>query len=60
MLAIALRDRSRRFRLRAMDDSISGKCTIFIALAGVRMLLVRSPMWFWTLGVAMGVFEGSA
>ncbi len=48
-----------------LDDRIGAKNTIVIALCGligfgVPLLLVESKMWFWIVGLPLGVFMGPA
>lgn len=46
-----------------LDDGIGARATLTAALAGLiaasaAVLLVESPLWFWLLGMALGVFVG--
>jgi UMF1 family MFS transporter len=48
-----------------LDDRIGARKTIVIALCGliafgVPLLLVESEMWFWILGLPLGIFMGPA
>ena len=48
-----------------MDDWIGARRTILIALAGLMVfggliLVVQTKLWFWILGVAIGIFFGPA
>ena len=46
-----------------LDDGIGARATLTAALAGLiaasaAVLLVESPLWFWLLGMALGIFVG--
>lgn len=48
-----------------IDDRIGAKKTILIALCGliafgIPLLLVESKMWFWIVGLPLGIFMGPA
>ena len=46
-----------------LDDAIGSKRTLLYTLAGLiglsaAILLIDSPLWFWILGAALGIFVG--